>query len=392
MKTRILFVDDEPLVLQGLQRTLWEMRPVWEMEFVESGLRALDRMAQAPFDVVVADMRMPGMNGVELLQEVMNRYPQTARVVLSGQADQELIMRSVGTTHQYLSKPCRAEVLKEILRRISNVGASLQNGPLKDLVSRMDRLPSRPALYEKMVKKLEAPESSMEDIRDLVAQDIGMTAKILMLVNSAFFGLGKELTDAREAAAYLGVHTIKTLVLCIHAFSQFEKSQLGRFSMEALWKHSLAVAATAQRLAELEEAGQRVREEAFVAGMLHDAGRMVLAANFPVAYNQILTGAEAGEEGVAARETRAFGAHHAEVGGCLFGLWGLPAPVVEAIAFHHSPSRAATKAFGCLTAVHVAEAWASPDKTQGLDPAYLGELGLLERIEPWQQDLQNTGP
>ena len=259
MKTRILFVDDEPLVLQGLQRALREMRSVWEMEFVESGQRALERMAQAPFDVVVADMRMPEMNGVELLQAVMDHYPQTARVVLSGHADQELIMQAVGTTHQYLSKPCQVEVLKEMLRRVSTVGASLPDGPLKTLVGRMDRLPSMPALYEKMVKKLEDPGASMEDIGNLVAQDIGMTAKILMLVNSAFFGLGKELSDAR-AAAFLGVHTIKTLVLCIHAFSQFEKSYLGRFSLEALWKHSLAVASTAQRLAELDEAGPKVWE------------------------------------------------------------------------------------------------------------------------------------
>lgn len=390
MKTRILFVDDDTLVLQGLQRMLREMRNSWEMEFVESGRQALDRMTATPFDVVVADMRMPGMNGAELLNEVMKRFPQTIRLVLSGHADQELIIKCVGATHQFLSKPCSAEALKATLRRAASVHNSLENGQLKGLVSRMDRLPSIPALYVKVVEKLQDPEVSMDDIGALVAQDIGMTAKMLKLVNSAFFGLGKELSDAREAVAYLGFNTVKTLVLCIHAFSQFEKLYLGGLSLEMLWKHSLTVAGTAQRIAELEDAGPVVREEAFVAGMLHDAGRMVLAANFPSAYSQILMGPDSGPEGLSARETQAFGADHADVGGYLLGLWGLPVPVVESIAWHHTPSRAVVKSFGTLSAVHTAEALASPLPAQAFDEAWLAEPGMRERVEGWRKALQNT--
>ena len=105
-KTRILFVDDEPLVLQGLQRMLRPMRNEWEMAFVESGRRALEEMATLPFQVVVSDMRMPGMNGAQFLSHVQELYPRTVRLILSGHADKDLIMKCVGTAHQFLAKPC----------------------------------------------------------------------------------------------------------------------------------------------------------------------------------------------------------------------------------------------------------------------------------------------
>ena len=99
-KKRILFVDDEPLVLQGLQRMLRSMRDEWEMEFAEGGANALERLAQAHFDVVVSDMLMPGINGAALLAAVMQRHPRTVRIILFGHADKDLILKCVGSIHQ----------------------------------------------------------------------------------------------------------------------------------------------------------------------------------------------------------------------------------------------------------------------------------------------------
>src|ERR1700751_643330 len=106
MSKRVLFVDDEAMVLSGLQRSLRPMRNEWEMAFVNSGAEALQLMEHEPFDIIVTDMRMPVMNGAQLLEEVKRRFPQCFRIILSGQADQETIMRAVDPTHQYLSKPC----------------------------------------------------------------------------------------------------------------------------------------------------------------------------------------------------------------------------------------------------------------------------------------------
>src|SRR5271168_4540910 len=125
MKKRILFVDDDKFALNGMDRSLRSMRDEWEMEFVGGGNQALLRMDEAAFDVIVSDMRMPGMNGAELLNEVMKRHPKTVRLILSGYADHDLIMKCVGSTHQYLAKPCDAKTLKMTVQRAAHLEDSL---------------------------------------------------------------------------------------------------------------------------------------------------------------------------------------------------------------------------------------------------------------------------
>src|SRR6185436_737485 len=261
-------VDDEALVLQGLQRMLRPWRDEWEMEFVDSGAKALERMAQVTFDVVVSDMRMPGMNGAELLAEVMQRHPKTVRLILSGHADKDLILKCVGSTHQYLAKPCDAEALKATVLRAGSVENALRDEKLKALVAQMDNLPSIPSLYVQMVEALQSSEVTLEEVGAIIAKDMAMTAKILKLVNSAFFGLRRQISSAAEAVNYLGLDTIRSLVLSINAFSQFESLPLGRFSIEALWTHSLNTAALAKAIGQAE-CDPKLADESFIAGMLH---------------------------------------------------------------------------------------------------------------------------
>ncbi len=391
MKKRILFVDDELLVLEGLQRMLRSMRAEWDMTFVDTGAKALALMAEAPFDVVVSDMRMPGMSGAELLAEVLKRYPKTVRLVLSGHADQALVLKCVGSTHQYLSKPCQPDELKTAIKRAGDLERSLRDQSLRQLVSRLDRLPSIPVLYVRIVEKLQDPEIALDEIGDIVAGDMAMTAKILKLVNSAFFGLGRQISSPSEAVSYLGVETIKSLVLSIHAFSQFASFRLGAFSIDALWAHSQQTAGLAKEIARMEDADNRVLDDAFVAGLLHDSGKLILASNFAAEYDQVLAAGRAGSRAVLAAEERIFGANHAEVGGYLLGLWGLPVPVVEAIALHHQPRLCAHTVFSPLTAVHAANALVNLQPggpvapvPEELDLDYLATLELDARVERWR--------
>ena len=391
MKKRILFVDDETLVLQGLQRMLRPWREEWEMEFVESGAQALERMAQQPFDLIVSDMRMPGMNGAELLSEVMKRHPQTIRLILSGHADKDLILQCTGSTHQFLAKPCDPEALKATVLRASAIENTLRNEQLRKLVSQMDRLPSIPSLYTEIVEAFQNPEVTLEEVGGIIAKDIAMTAKILKLVNSAFFGLKRRVTNPTEACTFLGLDTIRSLVLSINAFSQFESVALQKFSLSALWSHSMDTAAAAKTIARLQNADQKVADESFVAGMLHDTGKLVLAANFSERFNQVLQLVCQEKLEPAAAEEQVFGANHADIGGYLLGLWGLPVPVVEAIALHHCPSRGTQKSFSPLIAVHVANALVHQKQANGdtsssqVDSACLAALGLSDRLSVWRQ-------
>ncbi len=194
-KKRVLFVDDEPKILEGLRRMLRPLRNEWEMSFVNSGQEALDILAQQPFDVIVTDMRMPAMNGAELLHEVRKRYPHMVRFVLSGQASQETMLRSIGPMHQYLSKPCDSGILKSTLTRSCQLRSILSNEKLHNLVSRIDWLPSLPSLYIEMVEELQKPEASTKILGKLISKDIAMSAKILQLVNSAFFGVRQHISN-----------------------------------------------------------------------------------------------------------------------------------------------------------------------------------------------------
>jgi len=391
MKKRVIFVDDEALVLQGLQRMLRPMRNEWDMEFVEKGSIALERMAQASYDVVISDMMMPGMNGAELLSQVMQRSPKTVRLILSGHADRELILKCVGSAHQYLSKPCDAEMLKATVLRATSMETSTQNEKLMALVAQVETLPSLPSLYTEIIQCLQSPDFSMYDVGTIIAKDISMTAKVLKLVNSAFFGLGRRISSPVEAAAYLGADVLKALVLSANVFGQFHTAQVRNFTADALWEHSLRTAGAAKLIAKAEQVSHAQVEEAFVAGMLHDSGKLVLATNFPDQFGQVLDKMEADQLSACDAERAVFGASHAEVGGYLLGLWGLPVPVVEAIALHHSPDSSSTKQFSAVTATHVANALVhDPTGATGLDAAYLAGLGLEARLPIWKGAVQET--
>jgi len=389
---KILFVDDEVKVLEGLQRMLRSMRRDWEMAFAEGGQAALDRLAQEPFDVVVTDMRMPGKDGAQLLTEVMERHPQIVRIILSGHSDQEMIMRSVGPAHQYLSKPCDSETLKKTVTRACALRDLLASEKLRLLVSQMRALPSVPSLYMELTKELQSPEASINRVGEIIAQDLGMTAKILQMVNSAFFGLSRRVTCPTEAAGFIGLDRVRSLVLSVQVFSQFDSAELPDNFLTALWSHCMLVAKFSELIAKAERQERQAVDEAFTAGLLHESGKLVLASNLPRQYREVLTLARSEGLTIADAEQQVFGASHPEVGAYLLGLWGLPHSLVEAVAFYHAPSQCAVEAFSPLTAVHVADflegerhAAEQPKASCSMDVEHLTKLGLLERLPAWRQ-------
>jgi len=394
-RRRILFVDDEPKILHGLRRMLHAMRREWDMSFVQSGQEALATLERNPFDVIVADIRMPGMDGSQLLMEVEERHPKMVRIILSGQADDGAVLRAVRHAHQYLSKPCDTETLRSTMARACALNDLLENETLRQLTSQMKALPSLPSLYYTIEQELESPDPSPRKVAEVVSQDIGMSAKVLQLVNSAFFGVRRQVATPEQAAILLGLETIKNLVLSVHAFSQFDQANVEGLSLRVLWDHSMTVGAYARQLAKAEDVDPKSVDYAFTGGLLHDAGKVVLAANLPEEYASARTLANEQKLPLHEAEHETFGACHAEVGCYLMGLWGLPNPIMEALAFHHSPTKHIARDFDTVTAVHVAnilEHEAPPAREEGtvseLDHTYLAELGLAERLPIWDRICQ----
>jgi putative nucleotidyltransferase with HDIG domain len=393
-KRRILFVDDEPMVLKGLQRTLRKMRDEWEMTFASSSREALDILDSGSFDVIVSDLRMPKMDGMQLLAEVKSKHPQVVRIILSGQVEQEASLKSLQLAHQSLSKPCDADILKHTLNKLFGLRSLLEDESIKRIVSQTETLPSLPAVYTEVINELQSQDPSVKKVAEIISTDLAMTAKILQVVNSAFFGLVRKISNPKEAVMLLGTETIKALVLSVKIFSEFNQKKFAWFNFDELFNHSMAVSMFAQTISKKEHLGQNLVNNALMAGMFHDLGKLILVTNFPESYQKVLTEATKTRQNLWDLECEMFGTGHAEIGAYLMGLWGLEYPVIEAIAFHHRPGKSLSNSTGLLTAVHFSDAFDrlkngtdvlnSEMGLRQLDRGYLDNLGIAGRINDWK--------
>ena len=378
---RILFVDDEPNVLDGLRRMLFSMRNEWAVEFANSGAQALDRLSGNHFDVVVTDMRMPGMDGATLLARVRERAPDTLRFVLTGQSDSETVYRSVGDAHQFLTKPCKPEVLKDSIERVLNLKELLTSAKLRAMVAQIGALPPRPQVYSELCEELQSSDGAISNVGSIIERDVALTAKILQLANSAFFGLRQHVSTATQAASFLGFDTIKALVLATGLFDHLEKQALPEgFPLEWLWRHCMTVGAAARAIAQSEGLPVAAQCDAYTAGLLHDAGMLVLAMSRKKEYLSVSEHAQKKRILLTEAESQLLDCTHAEIGAYLLGIWGLPTPIVEAVAYHHHPGTCAGSEFSPLTAVHLADVLTT---TQGSDcnyPAPIPDSAYLERL------------
>lgn len=389
---RILFVDDEDSILAGLQRMLRPMRNAWDMQFANGGQQALRTLEQQPVDVIVSDIRMAGLDGVELLTEVKRLYPETVRIVLSGYTDQELTLRSVGPAHQFLAKPCSADLLKSTIDRACALQERLRGAELQMLVARLGSLPSLPTLYVEVLAEIRSPEGSLESIGRIVSKDVAMTAKILQLVNSAFFGVRQPIADPALAASFLGLETLKALVLSAQVFSTVGRDAANAGAIAKLGADCTRIAAFARQIAREERAPREIVEHAFFAGMLCEIGKLVLLTNLRDEYTRVRKRAAGGSPlDLELAEIEAFGASHADIGAYLLGIWGLPGVIVESIAFHHHPSRVDVAACSPLTFVHAAsaihfglESGSEAVEAQHFDAEFVARLELAPRLEAWR--------
>jgi HD-like signal output (HDOD) protein len=322
----------------------------------------------------------------------MRRYSSTVRLVLSGHADRESVLRLVGPAHQYLSKPCNPEELRNAIARALTLRDLLTNEQLKQLATRTNSLPTFPALHAQMTQEISKKEPSVDKIGEIIMKDIGMTTKMLQLVNSAFFGLPQAITEPREAVLYLGLTTVRALVLSSQVFAQYEGKKIGGFSINALEQHCWLTATLARKIAQIEHCEPKISDQCFLAGLLHDAGQLILASGMPDQFAHVLEIARTEKRTMYEVERAEFGATHAEVGGYLLGLWGLPNPVVEAVALHHRPSDCVQRGLSPVIVVHVANAFAHDQSDNhsewpgnGIDLSVIAQLGLTERLEVWKK-------
>ena len=348
----ILLVDDERPVLDGLRCRLHGMQRQWQMDYAESGHDALEKMGRQVYDVIVTDMRMPQMNGAQLLEVVRARWPQTIRIVLSGYCDARDTSVIVSLAHQFLSKPCEPKLLESVIQRCLLLHDLLHGSQVRTLVGRIRNLPAVPRIYAKLQGMVQDDSVTVSEVARLISSDPAIAAQILHIVNSAFFRLARRVTNIEQAVSYLGFTTVRNIALSVEIVSQWSATAVGPVDFEKLQLHAQRVSAAARSLT----AKTPVTDDAMLAGLLHDIGYWVLVQECPGEFQSAVQLAAATQIPLYEAETQIFGVSHAEIGAYLLGIWGLPYPVIEAVAHHHVPQRVPSSNFDLLPALTVAHA------------------------------------
>ncbi len=381
---RILFVDDERCVLDAIRRAVRPLRNEWLVDFAESGEEALALAGVEAYDVIVSDMKMPGLCGVDVLREVRKNWPATVRVILSGQADRGQILKAVPHTHQFLTKPCDSDQMVSTLRKALRLGGILGDPVVARLCSGFGALPSIPATYLAIVDELGRGDASLEEVGRIVGRDVAMSAKVLQLVNSSFFGLFTAISSPIQAVSYLGLETMRALALQIGVFAQVSGPASTLAAISRVNERSIVAASLARRIGLMMRLPAPVVDQAFTGALLSGVGYVVLAHGDGTRFTELLAELESGALPPEA-ERRVFGTTATSVGAYLLGLWGLPGSVIEIVADHREPPASADEAVGPLGIVHLAclltdhgdtEAWRN-----ALDVEVVARMGLGERID-----------
>ena len=324
---RMLFVDDETAVLEGLERGLLDVvDDACELAFASSGAEALVLMAAEPFDVLVTDMRMPCMDGAALLERVQALYPETVRLVLSGQMDPDTALRSTVHAHQFMGKPSTAQDVYAVATTSFGMRGKLDCAVFRRAVGSIDRLPVVPAVYRELDAELSRSETSVRRVAAIVEGDPALAMKLLQLANSAFFGGGRTVTSVGDAVGRIGTGLVRALALT----GAFESDRVHARELEGFQRVALAVALQARDLVPAHA------EAAFTAGLLVECGSLVIAMTTPEDYAEVQIYAQHEGVPIHVAEQAVWGVDHAAIGEYLLALWGLPTPIVDAIAHHHA--------------------------------------------------------
>jgi response regulator RpfG family c-di-GMP phosphodiesterase len=360
-RLRILFVDDERQVLDGLRNLLRRERNRWDLVFAVGGQAALDAFHERPFDVVVSDMRMPGIDGPALLAQIKREHPATVRVILSGQADREAVLRAIPSAQQFLAKPCSEPTLRRTLERIERLGRLVANPAVRASIGGLNGLPTPGPMRARLEQALS--EHSRQQVTDVVREDPALALKVLQLASWECFGPRRTASSIEHAVDTVGLELIADLV---EAAAEPPRDR----QIEALQRRARATARLAERLVSTPAHGP----EAFIAGLLHDVALLAVAGHPP-------------EDGPAPGPQEL-----ADLGAYLLTVWGLPDAVVDAVIHHRAPARTGRLEQDILGAVHMAvaltgEGLARAGQATGplpLDLDYVEALGLTRQLPGWR--------
>jgi len=371
---------------------LYKMRAQWKMEFVTTTRDAEKAMKNTRYDIVISDLRMPDTDGVQFLEKVRVKCPDTIRFILSGYSDQPLQGRAVRCVHQFVSKPCDAEQLKNLISRAFALRDRLRSKEVSEVLSTLRSLPVMPKAYQEIIDLLGDPQCSPRCVGQMIAGDIGMSAKILQVVNSAFYRHASRIVDPVRAVIYLGLKTVEALVLTHGVFSKLSEQKAKDFSVAGLQQHCVRVGALARDICRAQHFSNEDLDIATMAGILHDTGKIILVSKFSEKLAEAIQISRAKLIPLYEVEFDMLNVNHAQLGGCLLDLWGLPNIIIEAATFHHEPWQCLNDEFTIISAVYLANVidhqlccGLGDGLSEGINVDYLEQLGVVDKWPQWEK-------
>lgn len=394
MTIHILFVDDEENILHGLRRSLHKMRGEWEMVFSVSGENALQNLEHMHFDVIISDMRMPDMDGTQLMDQVRIRQPDALRIILSGETDELNFVRTVGPAHQYLSKPCPNEILINLVQRGIGLRRYIGSDAIRARIGGIETLPMPASVLFDVLEELDSENVDARVVASIIERDIGLVTQVLRHSNSPFFSLPAIVTSAQQAVSLLGYDSIRATVLAAGMYNAFNVGPGEEKELHRLAHNSFAIGAVAQALAKAEGTDAIFTSHALCAGSVSHVGTLMLMFYCPDVFKEAVVSCEKNNTTIYEAELDLVGSGHGAFGGYLLGLWGFNDSIVEAVAYHHEPQKSGHTELAPLTFVHVAQHLCAvlnkPGATHesspySLDMEYLEQAGLISHLDDWEE-------
>lgn len=348
MNKSILFVDDEIPILKAIRRMF--LGSNYTVFFAENGLDALDILSKNIIDLIISDIKMPEMDGYELLSRVMIMYPSTIRIALSGYAGDDLIFRAIknNLARAYFLKPWVDENLKIAIDEMFKTQDLLKSKNLLDIVNSFDTIPTLPGLYMRL-NKLIQKNADIDKISSIIEEDPAISSKILQLANSAYFG--SKTGSVKKAIMNLGLINIKNLILTSEIFELLPNNSKEK---ELLWDHS---SLTNQIMVKTYKTllNKKLLDKDASAGLMHDIGKIILMKNYPKQYEDVFNDVLKNSITFSQAEEVSLGVSHDDIGAYLLNWWGLPDSMVEAALYHHHPMDSSELHRELVCIIHIAD-------------------------------------
>ncbi|MDF2906078.1 MAG: signal transduction protein [Herbinix sp.] len=348
---KILIVDDEVQILKALSRMFLETD--YEIFIAENGMEALKMIENTDIDMVISDMRMPILDGYQLLSIVKEKYPKIIRIILSGYAEEKPMFRALlhNVAKLYVFKPWNNAELLDNINKLFTDDVVLNSEDLVKSIKDMGCKCEMPANCKKIIDLIE--EENMDALVDELESEADLSSLLIQVGKSAVYGVMPN--TAFQVAHYIGLHNLKSFIHWACAINSTK--QVNEISTEPaiLWQHAYLSNRIFLFLYETFFHKQPPEATMF-AGLMHNIGLIVLSSN--LLNSGILSNKPLTADDYAKLDLEEYEYNHQEIGGYLLDMWDLPFPMYEVALYHHRPTSSCIVNHELVSSVHIAQHYA----------------------------------